>query len=98
MAGVLRHPAASALASSLTKHLPGRRAVWLELEKDDVLAAQLARLYLWADPRPLPRRGDAAGAWNYYIRVWRPGKPHQATWAAFYRQAEELVYGSAQAD
>jgi hypothetical protein len=68
------------------------RDVWLALETDDILAARLARLLLWTDPRPLPVRGDAAAGWNYYIRNWRPGKPHPQTWGAFWREAEALVY------
>ena len=95
--GVLEHPSTERLAQAavesadLTDAEPG--TVWVHLEHDDILAARFARLLLWTDPRPLPARGDAAAGWNYYIRNWRPGKPHAATWAAFWRQAEEWVYG-----
>ena len=89
--GVLSHPASMhhALIDATGR---SNRDVWLALETDDVLAARLARLLLWTDPRPLPVRGDAAAGWNYYIRNWRPGKPHPQTWGAFWREAEALVY------
>ena len=93
VAGVLTHPASMhhALIDATGR---SNRDVWLALETDDVLACRLARLLLWTDPRPLPKRGDAAAGWNYYIRTWRPGKPHPGTWGAFWREAEALVYGA----
>ena len=66
---------------------PSPRAVWDAIERDDVLAAGLARLLLWTDPGRLPRLGDADGAWQLYVRTWRPGKPHRSTWADLYGQA-----------
>ncbi|MDV5861979.1 hypothetical protein QM298_13940 [Pseudomonas mendocina] len=63
------------------------RAVWDAIERDDVLAAGLARLLLWTDPARLPALGDADGAWQLYERTWRPGKPHRSTWPALYGQA-----------
>lgn len=96
--GVLEHPATERLAGAavesadLTDAEPN--TVWLHLEHDDTLAARFARLLLWTDPRPLPARGDATSGWNYYLRNWRPGKPHQKTWNAYWRQAEEWVYGA----
>ena len=63
------------------------QAVWNAIEADDVLAAGLARLLLWTDPKPLPALGDADGAWNLYMRTWRPGKPHLITWSWVYHQA-----------
>lgn len=69
------------------------RAVYTAIEHDDILAAGLARLLLWSDPFSLPRLGDAAGAWDLYIRTWRPGKPHRHTWDALYAQALAQVRG-----
>ncbi len=66
---------------------PSSQEVWDAIERDDVLAAGLARLLLWTDPSRLPRLGDADGAWQLYARTWRPGKPHQSTWADLYGQA-----------
>lgn len=51
------------------------------LEHDDVLAAAFARLLLWTDRHPLPALTDEARAWDYYLRTWRPGKPHAERWA-----------------
>lgn len=70
---------------------PAAREVWNAIEQDDVLAAGLARLLLWTDPAKLPRLGDAEGAWQLYVRTWRPGKPHRHTWDAYYRQALAVV-------
>ena len=38
--------------------------------------------------RDLPGLLNPAGAWNLYIRTWRPGKPHRHTWDAFHQQAQ----------
>ncbi|MNO75238.1 hypothetical protein D3C76_662680 [compost metagenome] len=43
------------------------------IEQNDVLAACFARLLLWADPKPLPKITDAEGAFDCYLRQWRPG-------------------------
>lgn len=67
------------------------RAMWNAIETDDVLAAGLARLLLFTDHRKLPAVGDEKGAWNLYIRTWRPGKPHPATWPALYAEAMEAL-------
>lgn len=58
------------------------------LEFDDVLAAAFARLLLWTDRKPLPSlAAPHEDAWQCYLRNWRPGKPHRATWDAFHAQA-----------
>jgi hypothetical protein len=92
--GVLTHKASKALAIELCKVRdvePLATPVWEALERDDVLAAGFARLLLFTDPQALPAIGNAAGAWEYYLRNWRPGKPHRQTWDEFYRQAKEQV-------
>lgn len=66
---------------------------WDELQYDDVLAAAFARLLLWTDTKPLPAVSHANVAWNYYLRVWRPGKPHPKTWAAHHALAVKTVVG-----
>jgi len=58
---------------------------------DGVLAACMARLLLWTDPYPLPVIDDTDGAWDLYLRVWRPGKPHPDTWRDLHRQAVEHI-------
>lgn len=62
-------------------------AAWRALETDDVLAAIFARLLLFTDPKPLPATDDADGAWRYYVRNWRPGKPHPKKWPASHAKA-----------
>lgn len=92
--GVLTHKASRDLAAQACRARdvePLATPVWEALERDDVLAAVFARLLLWTDPGALPAIGDAAGAWAYYLRTWRPGKPHRHTWDAFYAQSRDQV-------
>jgi hypothetical protein len=88
--GVREHVATRALAAQLyrARGVPADdTAIWDAIEHDDVLAAGLARLLLWTDPKALPALGDADAALACYLRVWRPGKPHHQTWPELYRQA-----------
>ncbi|MCH1989152.1 hypothetical protein L7Q78_17830 [Achromobacter xylosoxidans] len=62
-------------------------AIYAALEYDDVLAAGVARLLLWTDPKALPAVGDADAGWVLYLRTWRPGRQHPKTWPALYAQA-----------
>ncbi|MFY2599299.1 hypothetical protein ACOTHJ_33095 [Achromobacter xylosoxidans] len=66
-------------------------AIYAALEYDDVLAAGVARLLLWTDPKALPAVGDADAAWALYLRTWRPGKPKPDSWPDLYRQAAAEV-------
>ncbi|MEH6564652.1 MAG: hypothetical protein V7756_04925 [Halopseudomonas sp.] len=65
--------------------------IYARLEHDDVLAAGVARLMLWTDPRPLPALGEVQEAWDCYNGIWRPGKPHPETWPELYAQALEVM-------
>ncbi len=56
-----------------------------------MLAAAFARLLLLTDAKPLPQIGDVQGAWAYYVRNWRPGKPHPDTWPGLYKQAQAAL-------
>lgn len=88
--GVRTHRSTKAIAASLYKERgvsPNNQAIWDAIENDDVLAAALARLLLWTDPHKLPAIGDVDGAWELYIRTWRPGRPHRHTWNELYAQA-----------
>ncbi len=92
--GVVTHPAsrywmAQVCAARSTPF--NATAIWHDIEKDDVLAAAAARLLLFTDPRRLPEVGDERGAWNLYLRTWRPGKPHPSTWPDLYAQAVRVV-------
>ncbi len=65
--------------------------IWTAMLSDDVLGAAMARLLLLTDPRPLPDLDDAQGAWDYYERNWRPGKPHPETWPDYHNIAARFV-------
>lgn len=96
-AGVLRHPASRDLMRSVCAErdcASTPAALWDALSRDDVLAAAAARLLYWTDAAPLPAIGDAQGAWDYYVRNWRPGRPHRNTWDSLYAQAVNEVTGA----
>lgn len=79
------HPAPAKLAAGLyALHgvRPADAAIWSAIERNDVLAAGLARLLLYTDPRPLPALGDAESVWALYLRTWRPGAYTRGTPAA----------------
>ncbi len=86
--------------SELTKgHVPSSiiERAYHAFEHDDVLAAAFARLLLWTDPKALPSLNDAEGAWQLYLRTWRPGAHTRGTyeqkaalrkkWGVYYAQA-----------
>jgi len=94
--GVLNHRTSKDIAEAICRERAGNidsRTVWLAIENDDLLAAVFARLLLWTDPAvlPVPVVGNEEAAWAYYLRNWRPGKPHRETWGKFWREACELV-------
>ena len=94
VAGVLRHPASRFWANSVcnARNVPAQPLnTWLALETDDVLAAALARLLLFTDPARLPAVGEQSESWTYYLRNWRPGKPHPRTWPECYETALKAV-------
>lgn len=94
--GVFLHPASKGHLAVLCKARSvacDPDAIYAALEYDDVLAAGVARLLLWTDPKVLPAVGDADAGWALYLRTWRPGKPHPQTWPALYRQALAAVGG-----
>ena len=92
--GVLMYPSTAALirevceARQVQCNVP---AVYRAIEHDDVLACCMARLLLWTDPGKLPDVNDVDGAWDYYVRTWRPGKPHRDTWAGFHTEARAAL-------
>ena len=88
--GVVEHPASRYWIAQVcaARAVPfNATAIWNAMETDDVLAAAAARLLLFTDPARLPGVGDQKGTWNLYIRTWRPGKPHAASWPALYAEA-----------
>lgn len=90
--GTLSHPASAPHVARVleTLQLPALALpVWEALEHNDILAACIARLYLWTDSRPLPT--DQERGWQIYRSVWRPGKPHAHTWPAAWRLGWQMV-------
>lgn len=93
-AGVLRHKASRPYALLLCPMLlfaPDPATCWEAVENNDTLACAFARLLLLTDAKPLPT-GHVAG-WEYYLRNWRPGKPHPETWNRHWTAAMEAVHG-----
>lgn len=85
VSGVLNHSASKAWAAKLCSELEvasHSAAVWRSLEGHDILSTGFARLLLWTDPKALPMESQQQAAWDYYIRNWRPGKPHPDKWPA----------------
>lgn len=88
--GVLKHPASAPHIRRVLAALcygDDSEACYNALADNDVLACAFARLLLWTGSGALPRQGDAEGGWQYYLALWRPGKPHRETWDAFYAEA-----------
>lgn len=93
--GVFLHSASHELLRALCRDRDCEftpRSIWERIEHDDVLAAGVARLLLWTDSKPLPAVGEREAAWDYYLRVWKPGKPKRRSWRAYYERAvDEIV-------
>jgi hypothetical protein len=90
--GVLNHSASKSWASKACETctvVAQPSSVWRSLEGHDDLAVMFARLLLWTDPRPLPT--TEVDAWDYYIRNWRPGKPHPENWPTNWKTASMTV-------
>jgi hypothetical protein len=65
--------------------------IWSAIRYDNILAVAVARKILWIDPEQLPGPTESDDAWLYYLRTWRPGKPHPGKWADNYKQAWRIV-------
>lgn len=92
VAGVLQHATSKALAQDVCARLtivPASEAVWRALEGNDMLSAAFARLLVLTDPKSVP--SDESTGWDYYLRTWRPGKPHPETWPTNWKIASEAV-------
>lgn len=88
--GVLNHHASAPRALKLLGGLsiPSNESIVFEaMAWSDHLAVGFARLLLYTDPRRLPDVGEQDQAWNYYLRNWRPGKPHPDHWPSRYMAA-----------
>lgn len=74
--------AAAKEACEALGYRPDPAEVHHAIAHNDVLACALARALLWSDPHPLPAAGRLDEAWELYIRLWRPGRPHRQRWDA----------------
>jgi hypothetical protein len=57
---------------------PGK--LHLMMAYNDAIACVIARLTLRLDHRPLAVASTPSDAWDYYVKNWRPGKPHRDRW------------------
>lgn len=94
--GVMQHPASRDFLRKVLDRLCyspdiAPQVLHEAIEHNDTLATVLARLNLYTYPAPLHDKTDPAGAWQQYLHVWRPGKPHEETWADNYAQAWAAV-------
>ena len=90
--GVLTHPASKPHIRAVLSDLDypegaDAEVCYAAIEHNDILAAAFARLLLWTLPDKLPERDAPETGWQQYIRAWRPGKPHRATWDGFFHAA-----------
>lgn len=65
--------------------------LWQSIEHNDVAACCFARCLLWTLPMRLPTQWDPEAGWAQYLAAWRPGKPHEATWANNFAVAWDTV-------
>jgi hypothetical protein len=100
--GVMRHASSRAIAQEMAQQAGvgwDETTIWTVFTRPegDELACAFARLLLLTDPQPLPAALDQSEetAWQYYLRNWRPGKPHRGTWGAFWRYGVSLTAGEA---
>lgn len=92
--GVMWHPSTRVLLQETAKRLNydfTEDTIYEAIIDNDVLATVCARLLLWSDPRPLPPRNDIYTNYQYYLRNWRPGKPHPEVWPMNYKAALDRV-------
>ena len=95
--GVLMHSQTSDVIRSVLDHLQydySPETSFNAIEHNDILACAYARLLLWTVSEPLPDSMHPGEGWRQYLWSWRPGKPHQATWAPFYAQAWGVPFHS----
>ena len=93
--GVLTHKASRPYIYPILESLEvNETELYDSIVYNDALATVCARLLLYTDPRPLPALNtDPGESWSYYIRNWRPGKPHRQTWDSYRMHAVEYING-----
>lgn len=93
--GVMKHQRTALLAHQVCDDALvdwDSHAIWRALEGHDGLAVAFARLLLLSDPLPLPK--TEGESWSYYLRNWRPGKPHPESWAGHWGAANAISVGA----
>lgn len=68
---------------------PTDAGLWEAMRYQDVVASAAARLLVFTLPWALPV--TAEDGWRQYLEAWRPGKPHQATWAGHWVTADKAA-------
>lgn len=92
--GVMEHAVSRADAAEVLRvldYMPDAAAVHQAMEHNDIMACCFARLLLRTLPQALPGPDDMAEGWRQYTAAWRPGKPRDDSWPAFWAQAWEEV-------
>lgn len=92
--GVMQHAVSRTDAAEILRafdYAPDASAIHQAMEHNDLLACCFARLLLRTLPQALPGRGDMAEGWRQYIAAWRPGKPREDSWPAFWAKAWEVI-------
>lgn len=82
--GVSLHPSSRYWLSELCKERDvdfTPPAIYAAIERDDILAAGVARLLMFTSPQRLPNRDGTGEGWMLYKSTWRPGKPHAEKWS-----------------
>ena len=78
-------------ALELWKELVIAGALEYHLIHNDLAACAVAAGILRITPGKLPEVGDENGAWEYYQKAWRPGKPGPERWNGSYTKALDVM-------
>jgi hypothetical protein len=62
-----------------------------EYWSSDIAACAIAAGILRITPGILPKVGDRDGAWEYYLKAWRPGKPRPERWQEAHEKAVQTI-------
>lgn len=90
--GVLTHRSSAAKMKAICEIYNVQAAeagLWTAMQYQDIVAAAAARLLFYVLPAALPT--TAAEGWDQYLAAWRPGKPHESTWAAHWALADDIT-------
>lgn len=94
VAGVMNFPTTRPMLLKLCAALDipfDRATIYEAMAWNDRLGCAMARFLLYTDAAPLPFVGQRQATWDYYLRNWRPGKPHPDAWPANYDAAMAAV-------